>query len=174
MHPHRPRHDHVVVVCEDITEATTGSHSALCNHCGAAAPFDFQANGKQCAKPFRELAIRWDGNVALCCNDFRGEYRCGNVLERPLDTIWQSAPFRVARMKLYHGERDFVPCWGCNAMSKMVGLLPDGFGQDELAKAGPKEAEVIDRALGNGPLSDVVLRPWEAGFVSAESDTNGK
>lgn len=29
-------------------------------------------NGKRCAMPFREMAIRWDGSVALCCDDWRG------------------------------------------------------------------------------------------------------
>lgn len=98
----------------------------LCNHCGAAGPLDMSYQGKRCARPFRELAIRYDGSVAICCNDFRGEYPIGNIMEQSIEDIWYSKRFEAARILLYAGERSFKPCYGCNAMSHRVGLLPRG------------------------------------------------
>lgn len=97
----------------------------LCNHCGAAAPLDFSYDGKRCARPFREMTFRYNGNVALCCNDFRGQYPIGNIMDRDIDDIWQDEKFYAARVMLYAGDRKFTPCLGCNALSHRVGLLPD-------------------------------------------------
>lgn len=105
----------------------------LCNHCGAAAPLDFSYDGKRCARPFREMTFRYNGSVALCCNDFRGQYYIGNIMNTSIDEIWQSKKFKAARILLYAGERSaFVPCRGCNALSHRVGLLPDLKGQQKM------------------------------------------
>lgn len=137
----------------------------LCNHCGAAFPLDFSCSGKRCTRPFRELSFRYDGSVAICCNDFRGQYPIGNILEQGIDEIWQSKKFQVARILLYAGERDsFKPCRGCNATSVRVGLLPDPLGKEDLPKPTDKErlfAESVSKL--NKPLcgNNFVKRPWE-------------
>lgn len=125
----------------------------LCNHCGAAAPLDFSYAGKRCARPFREMTFRYDGWVSLCCNDFRGEYPIGNIMERDIDNIWQDKKFQAARIMLYAGNRDFVPCYGCNALSHRVGLLPDLKGKETL----PEPTEKVEKfcrsvAKNNEPL----------------------
>jgi hypothetical protein len=51
-----------------------GNHARLANHTGSGAPKNLNGAGKKCGKPFREFAIRWDGKVALCCEDWRGDY----------------------------------------------------------------------------------------------------
>src|SRR5205085_7127638 len=100
--PHRRRSitTHAVIIIQDISEATAGSHADLNNHCGLGAPLDYSMKNARCAKPFRELSIRWDGNIAICCNDWSGQYRIGNVLDAPIDEIWQSQRFTAARRKL--------------------------------------------------------------------------
>lgn len=111
----------------------------LCNHCGAAAPLDFSYEGKRCARPFRELTFRYDGSVALCCNDFRGQYPIGNIMATSIDELWQSKRFQAARILLYAGERSaFVPCKGCNALSHRIGLLPDLKGQQKMPEVTDK------------------------------------
>lgn len=110
----------------------------LCNHCGAAGPLDMSYQGKRCARPFRELAIRYDGSVSICCNDFRGEYPIGNIMEQSIEDIWYSKRFEAARILLYAGERSFKPCYGCNALSHRVGLLPDGRGKEDMPEPNDK------------------------------------
>lgn len=137
----------------------------LCNHCGAAAPLDYSYDGKRCARPFREMTFRHDGSVALCCNDFRGQYFVGNIMEQGIDEIWQSKKFQAARILLYAGERSaFVPCKGCNALSHRVGLLPDLKGLQEMPEPTEKvRSYARSIARENKPLcgDNFVRREWE-------------
>ena len=162
--PHRRRKptEHDIVITQDIVVASQGNHATLNNHAGSAFPKNKKAEGKRCAKVFREMSIRWDGNVAICCNDWPGHYKCGNVLSHEsLDELWQSGPFRAARKKLYRGERDFGPCDGCDALSYRPGLLPDAKGKEGYDEPDENDLRIIENALSRGPYSTAVSRPWE-------------
>lgn len=161
-HHRRSADAKVLVYVMDIVEAVRGNHARLNNHAGAAAPLNDSMQGARCAKPFRELSIRWDGNVAICCNDWRGTYKVGNVMDvDSLEELWNSAAMGAARRKLYHGERDFGPCKGCDARSYRVGLLPDKKGQARLPEADEEDEGVLQRACAGEPYTAPVLRPWE-------------
>lgn len=129
-----------VLFAPPIQESKDTKHT-LCNHCGAAAPLDYSCDGKRCARPFRELSFRYDGSVSICCNDFRGEYPIGNIMEKDIDEIWQDKKFKAARILLYAGKRTFTPCLGCNALSHRVGLLPDKMGKEEMPEPTDKIEE---------------------------------
>lgn len=138
----------------------------LANHCGAAAPLDKTFNNKRCTMPFRELSIRWDGNVALCCDDFRGEYPIANVNDMPIDELWNHERFQAARIMLYNYSRDFKPCDGCTNISSRVGFLPDPQGQEmlpDIMTPDGKEARKIVNKVSKveKPLAEIVKRPWE-------------
>jgi len=139
----------------------TAFYGTICNHCGAAAPKNDRQIGRRCAKVFREISIRWDGWVAICCNDFRGEYRIGNIHKLKLDEIWQHPRFMAARRKLYHGQRDFAPCAGCDARSYRVGLLPDRMGKDDLPQATKRDIQLLQESIEEKSLANIVLRSWE-------------
>ena len=129
-----------ILFAPPIQDSSEKTHT-LCNHCGAAAPLDYSCNGKRCARPFRELSFRHDGSVSLCCNDFRGEYPVGNIMERDIEDIWQDKKFKAARILLYAGKRSFTPCLGCNALSHRVGLLPDQLGKETMPEPTKKIEE---------------------------------
>lgn len=145
---------------EDTKNKGNGIRSHMNNGCGAAFPPVPNTAGR-CARPFRELAIRWNGNVSICCNDWRGEYKCGNVITHGLDAVWQSAEMNAARKKLYHRTRDFAPCKGCDNKSFRVGLLPDPMGKHPLPLADDRDEAIIAGALAGGPYTAPVKRPWE-------------
>jgi len=151
-----------IVVIQDISKADTGNHSSLNTHCGGGMKPPSTVLKARCAKPFRELAIRWDGNVALCCNDFRGIYKVGSILEtRNLEGLWNHPRFWAARKKLYARDRNFGPCAPCNAKSMRVGLLPDHLGRVELAPPDSSDDQLIDQALAGASFTQPVLRSWE-------------
>ena len=163
--PHRrhdPRYAGVAIV-QDIGAATSGTHATLNNHAGAGAPLNNKAAGKRCAKPFREMSIRWDGSVAICCNSWRGDYVIGNINERSVHSVWHDPRFYAARKYLLQGRREFKPCLGCDALSYRPGLLPDPKGLYSQSYPKPDDADdaVIAEALADGPLTPPVLRPWE-------------
>jgi MoaA/NifB/PqqE/SkfB family radical SAM enzyme len=160
--PHGRHHRRSLVFIQAIDAATTGTHAHLNNHAGAGAPANDTAHGKRCAKPFRELSVRWDGNVAVCCNDWRGVYKCGNVARDGLDGVWNGTAMDAARRHLVRGEREALdPCRGCDAKSDRVGLLPDKYGKDEMPKPTRQSRSVALAAASGSPYTAPVLREWE-------------
>ena len=111
--------------------------------------------------PFRELAFRWDGNVTLCCDDFRGEYPIANIFDMKIDDIWNHERFQAARIMLYNYNRNFRPCDGCTNISFKVGFLPDYKGAETLPPI-TEEVQTLAQSVHRfGPLSNIVKRKWE-------------
>lgn len=158
-----PRAGHFRVLFNPPIQKEKAINRHLCNHCGAAGPLDMSYQGKRCARPFRELAIRYDGSVAICCNDFRGEYPIGNIMEQSIEDIWYSKRFEAARILLYAGERSFKPCYGCNALSHRVGLLPDGRGKEDMPEPNDKILNYARSISKNNRhlCKTLYKRPWE-------------
>jgi len=154
-----------VIVKSDVSHLTK-PYDRVNTHCGGGGkPHEVNpALHKRCAKPFRELAIRWDGNVALCCNDFRGIYKIGNLLDyETLDGLWHAPGFEAARRVLYAGSREFVPCQWCDALSPRVGLLPDKYGKKTMPAPDRTTTQAINAAIAGESLTVPVLRGWEIG-----------
>lgn len=149
-----------IVVIKDIVKAEAGNHSKLNTHCGGGKE-PGEVLQRRCAKPFRELSIRWDGNVAICCNDFRGIYKIGGIDEMPLDAIWNHSRFMAARKMLMQSDRNFDPCRHCNATSMRVGLLPDKKGKVDLGPVLPEDRQQLQEAVSGSPYTVPVLRKWE-------------
>lgn len=133
----------------------------LANHAGAAAPKDRSFNNKRCTMPFRELAFRYDGNVSLCCDDFRGEYPIANIHDMSIEKLWNHPRFQAARIMLYNYNRNFTPCDGCTNISMRVGFLPDPQGQETLPKVTKDIEKLAKEVHKSGPLSTIVKRKWE-------------
>lgn len=161
--PHRrwPKNTKALIFVKDISSAKEGVHATINNHCGSGAPTNDKGAGKRCAKPFRELSIRWNGEVAICCNDWRGVYKCGNVVKEDIKDIWNNEAFNLARKFLYRGMREFTPCKGCDALSYRVGLLPDKLGKVSLPKPTSKDRNRLSAFNAGKSLTVAIKRPWE-------------
>jgi Iron-sulfur cluster-binding domain/Radical SAM superfamily len=164
VHQRWPRGTRVFVRLQDISVARAGNHAKLSNHCGAAFPPNATPTEKRCARPFREITVRHDGKVALCCNDWRGVYKVGDVNETPLLELWEGEAFDAARKFLIAGDRGAVdPCRVCDERSYRVGLLPDRMGQQTMPAPGAEERAVVAAAAAGDPYTAPVARPWERG-----------
>lgn len=159
--PHQRHPGKKLVWVKDISVATKGTHSHLSNHALNSGPPDESYAKKRCAKPFREMAIRWDGNVALCCVDWPGHYKIGNVHDMPLNMIWNHKNFQAARRILMHDGRAMIPCLGCNEAVNRPGLLPDKFGKQELLAPTEATYRVAARAIEGEPYSKRVKEVYE-------------
>lgn len=128
--------------------------------CGSALEPEKSPLNLKCSKIFRELFIRWDGNVGLCCEDFRGEYAITNVhTASTLAEVWNHPRLESARRLLYKGERSFHPCSACNVKPNRPGLLPDWTGKSTVAE--PQEQDRLTVSYRSEPLSEIVRREWE-------------
>lgn len=149
---------------KDISIAEKGTHSVLNNHTGCGSKPLREPLVARCAKPFREMSIRWDGNVAICCNDWRGVFKVGNVLDGPhgIAGVWHSARLDSARRYLMKGDRASVfPCTVCDAKSHRVGLLPDKKGQTKMRDPDERDMAKVTEALAGNPYTEPVLRDYE-------------
>jgi len=161
-HSRYPKSTKKFIHIQDISKASEGTHSTLSNHAGAAFPPNQEGHGKRCAKPFRELSVRWNGAIALCCNDWRGVYKIGTILKSRIDQLWNSKRFDAARRYLIKGDRaSLQPCDGCDAVSYRVGLLPDKKGKDRLPNANKLTQQIVKEATSGRSLTAKVKRPWE-------------
>lgn len=149
-HRRRGRTEQLISLIADISEQSrgAGTHSLLNNHAGSGSPLNDRGKGKRCAKPFRELSIRWDGNVAICCNDWPGKFKVGRVAKAAdVAAVWQDPKFMAARQMLVQGRREFAPCQGCDAISYRVGLLPDHKGLETLPEPDATTTKLLKKAI---------------------------
>lgn len=138
----------------------TNDHRALSCRCGAAFQPPISPENMKCSKIFRELFIRWDGNVGLCCEDFRGEYGIMNIHEADcLAEVWNHPRLESARKFLYRGNRFFHPCSLCNVKPNRPGLLPDWMGKGEVEEPQKIDKEIVE--YRTTPLSKIVRREYE-------------
>jgi hypothetical protein len=82
---------------------------------------------KKCASPFRELVVLSNGNIPLCCKDWKETLILGNVKTIPdLDVFWNTNPQLIKhRLMLYNKFREFLPCRNCDYTGgARLGLLP--------------------------------------------------
>ena len=161
-----------IILIEDFEKAALSGDTIgtkhVNNHCGAGMEPLKEPLQKKCARPFREMIIRYDGRIALCCNSWRDRYQCGRIDDyETLTAAWNNEYLMAARRKLYHADRNFGICKGCNETTYRNGLLPDRMGKLKLKKPGLRDAEAINRAMSKGPATEPVLRPWEKSIDDA-------
>lgn len=72
------------------------------------------ANAK-CVLPFKQMIIRPDGKVSLCCNDPLGKNTLGDASEDSLIDIWYNDKFRMVRKCLHEGRGHWKHCEFCDA-----------------------------------------------------------
>ncbi len=82
----------------------------------------------RCHLPFREMAIRQDGVVPICCMDWQRETLMGKFPEKSLQDIWEGEVFFRTRSVLFNKERGAInPCNRCNYHPVKVGLVQDPY-----------------------------------------------
>lgn len=156
--PHHRQKVKRLVMLTDIKGETKGTHSVLNNHAGSGLPP--RKVKARCAKPFREIAVKWDGVISLCCIDWERKTEFGNIHEAPLDEIWQNELFNAGRRILITGERENINlCSGCDHPSYRVGLLPDKFGKVKLDCFTEEDIKLVNSSVVKcKPVR--FLRPW--------------
>lgn len=71
----------------------------------------------RCVLPFKQMVVRPDGKVSLCCNDAVGKYTLGDLNKESLLDIWFGAKFQMVRKSLYEGRKEWGGCRYCDTFS---------------------------------------------------------
>jgi radical SAM protein with 4Fe4S-binding SPASM domain len=68
-----------------------------------------------CILPFYQMNILFNGDVLLCCNDWRRNPILGNVNREKLKDIWEGQIARQIRTKVFHRDyKSIEACKGCS------------------------------------------------------------
>ncbi|KKN43515.1 hypothetical protein LCGC14_0702380 [marine sediment metagenome] len=82
---------------------------------------------KKCFRPFRDLTIAYNGDILICCLDYRHEFVAGKFKgdRNGLKEIWEGKAFNAVRWLLQTKQRVFRPCYKCDYNGGFrLGLLP--------------------------------------------------
>lgn len=164
---HRKRNMRIALYPLDV-DKDKAIYRHMDNHCGAAAPLDFSEKtvNRRCEKPFRNLFIRYDGSVALCCDDFRGQFKIGNISDfKNFEELWNCSAFQAVRVMLFNEGRKLKPCHGCTHSPLRAGLLPDPCGKDKefikKIKFNEEMKKIIKSCYDENGSTIIVKRKWE-------------
>ena len=72
---------------------------------------------KKCVLPFKQVIIRPDGKVSLCCNDPLGRDTLGDLTKEGLLDVWNNEKFRNVRECLHNGRKYYQHCQFCDVMN---------------------------------------------------------
>jgi hypothetical protein len=117
-----------VVVVDDISERS-GEHSSrtISNHAGnnPSKPRMSEPRKATCTRPYRELSVFHNGDVLICCHDWKHEQVMGHIYTRSLFSIWNGERFDAVRAMLSAKDRSMSPCRFCDERAgPRVGILP--------------------------------------------------
>lgn len=88
---------------------------------------------KNCARPYREFQVQYDGRVVICCLDWASESVMGKMPEQSAAEIWYSKLHRAILRDLYRKDRSGAPCNKCNYRGGYrLGLLQNPFKAKEV------------------------------------------
>lgn len=68
----------------------------------------------KCVLPFKQLIIRPDGKVSLCCNDPLGKETLGDLSKESILDVWYGEQFQAIRDALYKGRGSLGHCKWCD------------------------------------------------------------
>ena len=72
---------------------------------------------ESCVLPFKQMTIRAEGKVSLCCNDVFGKITLGDLRTDKLIDIWYGERFEAVRKALLVGRKECAGCMYCDAFS---------------------------------------------------------
>lgn len=96
----------------EITYAVMEDSSCLSNRGGLVHPGNI-IKMKYCLKGAENLTIDYAGNILLCCNDYLGSVKFGNVGKETISDIWNKPDYKKIRKELKRGIFRFDICKRC-------------------------------------------------------------
>ncbi len=70
-----------------------------------------------CILPFKQMIVRPDGKVSLCCNDPLGRETLGDLAKESLIDVWYGEKFSQVREALYVGRSEWKHCVYCDVFN---------------------------------------------------------
>lgn len=72
----------------------------------------------KCVLPFKQMIIRPDGKVSLCCNDPLGKVTLGDLAKDSILDVWNNDRFKMVRKCLSEGRAKWKQCEFCDVFNR--------------------------------------------------------
>jgi radical SAM protein with 4Fe4S-binding SPASM domain len=96
-----------------VTYRPRRTDEILSNYAGIIHQIETNNKYGFCNYPFRKIAIAYNGEILLCCNDFSYKTTMGNIFKDSIIDVWHSEVFNQHRVALLNNERIGL-CTKCN------------------------------------------------------------
>ena len=70
-----------------------------------------------CALPYKQMIVRPDGKVSLCCNDPLGKNTLGDLSKESILDVWYGEKFNEVRDALNRGRKNLEHCIYCDVFN---------------------------------------------------------
>ena len=70
-----------------------------------------------CALPYKQMIVRPDGKVSLCCNDPLGKNTLGDLSKESILDVWYGEKFEEIRRALVAGRKNIEHCTYCDVFN---------------------------------------------------------
>ena len=80
---------------------------------GGLVPVQQPVTRTRCMQASLSAVVDFRGDVLLCCNDYYGEHKFGNIEQEHILDIWNKPHFRELRRQLRHGDFQLEICKRC-------------------------------------------------------------
>jgi radical SAM protein with 4Fe4S-binding SPASM domain len=68
-----------------------------------------------CRKLWERLTVDWQGNISICCRDFKMMVQLGNIAENSFQEVWNGARMISLRKSIISNDLDAIPlCKNCS------------------------------------------------------------
>lgn len=113
-HPMVWRKGKSVFIVHDATKVgkTSRSYTTRAGNVPGAAPIT--PLRKNCHRPWTHIHLKWNGNLVLCCQDWKEETVIGNIMDTPLSVLYNSEKIEDIRRHLWKKQRDGTFCAKCD------------------------------------------------------------
>tara|TARA_B100001123_G_scaffold79080_1_gene89755 strand:- start:2864 stop:3712 length:849 start_codon:yes stop_codon:yes gene_type:complete len=88
---------------------------------GGYLPWTFSpAVQSPCYILFHKCYINWNGDIQICCHDWKVMKSFGNIFDKPFQEIWEGEELMKYRLTLQHagGRQKFEECKNCDAIQQ--------------------------------------------------------
>ncbi len=86
--------------------------------------YDYEKlNASACTSPWTSMVIFSDGQVPLCCCDYKPSYSLGNVAEQSIREMWLGEKLgKIRHLHALHGRASIKMCRNCTTWDKKAKL----------------------------------------------------
>jgi radical SAM protein with 4Fe4S-binding SPASM domain len=71
-----------------------------------------------CIHPWRQMAISWNGTVAICCRDYNYRHLLGDLTKQTISEVWNGTKMKTYRYLLASGQKEKIElCKNCAGMA---------------------------------------------------------